>query len=72
MAEKLTGISRVRVAENNGGGSHGSGGFTGKIRPGITWVNPVSPPVSGHVLGPLPTVVVSVSISYLIIHKLIT
>lgn len=65
MTEELTGVSRVRVAENDGGGRHGGGGFTSKIRPRVAGVDLVGPPVSGHILRPLPAVVVSVSISNL-------
>ena len=55
------------MAEDEGGGGHGGSGFTGKIRPGIAWVNLVCMAVGGHVLWPLPTVVISVSISHLTI-----
>jgi len=66
MSEELIGIGRVRAAENDGSGGHCGGCFTSEIRPGITWVNLVCPPVSGHILWSLPTVVVSVAIANLI------
>lgn len=66
MAEELTGVGGVGAAEDNGGGGHGCGGFSGEIRPGIARADLVSPAVSGHVLGSLPAVVVSVPISHLI------
>lgn len=69
MAEEFAGIGRVRVAEDNGGCGHGGGSFSGEIRPGIVRVNPVSVTVSSHVLRPLPTVVVSVPVSYLNVKK---
>jgi hypothetical protein len=69
MNEELIGIGRVRAAENDGSGGHCGGCFTSEIRPGITWVNLVCPPVSGHILWSLPTVVVSVAIANLINNK---
>lgn len=67
MGEELIGIGRVVVAEDDGGGSHSGGGFSGEIRPGIAWVDLVSVAVRRHVLRPLPTVMVRVPISHLII-----
>ena len=66
MAEQLGGVSRIRVSEDEGCGGHSGGGFSGEIRPGIAGVDPVGPPVGRHVLWPLPAVMVTVTISYLI------
>lgn len=68
VSEELIGISRVGAAEDDGGGSHGGGRFTGKIRPWIAWINPISSAVGGHVLRSLPAIMVTVSISHLT-HK---
>lgn len=65
MSEKLGGVSRIGVSENDGCGGHSGGGFSGEIRPGITGINPISPSVSGHLLRPLPTVMVRITISHL-------
>jgi len=69
MTEKFVGISRVRASENDGCGGHSGGGFSGEIRPGIARIDLVSVTVRGHVLWPLPAVMVSVSVSHLIVKK---
>ena len=65
VAEELARVGRVGAAKDNGGGGHSGGGFTGEIRPGIARVNLVSSAVSGHVLGSLPAIVVTITISHL-------
>ena len=67
MAEELAGIRRVGMPEDNGGGGHSGSCFSGKIRPRVAWIDPVSMTVGGHVLWPLPTVMVAVTISNLIV-----
>ena len=70
MCEEQPGISRVGTVKDDGGGGHCSSCFSGKIRPGSTWVNLVGGSVSGHVLWPLPTIMVSVTITNLHLVKI--
>lgn len=65
VEEELTGISGIGATEYDGSCGQGGCGFSGKIRPGVARVDLVSMAVGGHILWPLPAVVVSVSISHL-------
>lgn len=65
MGEELIGIGRVGAAEDDGGGGHGGGGFPGEVRTGVAGVDLVGLPRGGHVLRPLPAVMVRVPVSHL-------
>ena len=65
MGQKLIGVGRVGTAEDNRGGGHGGGGLSGKVGPWVAGIDLICPPICGHVLWPLPTEVISVSISHL-------
>ena len=69
MAKELAGIGRIRVAENNGSSRHGGSRFSGEIWPWVARIDLVSVTVCGHVLWPLPTVVVAITVSYLIVKS---
>ena len=58
----------VRVAggaEHGGRGGHGGGGLGGDLGARVFRVHLVRPPRRGHVLGPLPAVVVGVAVAHL-------
>lgn len=42
MVQELSGISFIVSAEDDGGSSHGSCGFAGKVRSRVAWINSVS------------------------------
>jgi hypothetical protein len=66
VGDELVGVGGVGAAEYDGGGGHGGGGLSSEIRPRVARVDLVGSAVGGHVLRPLPAVVVTVPISHLI------
>lgn len=71
MVKKFVSISFIVAAEDDGSSRHCGGGFTGEVRSRVAWIDSVSSSWSGHILRPLPTVMVCVSITNLFIlpHK---
>ena len=65
MGEKLIGVGRVGAVEDDRGGGHGGGGLSGEVGTGVAGVDLICLPICGHVLWPLPTVMICVSISHL-------
>ena len=65
MEEQKAGIAMVMSVEDNGGGGHGGGCFTGDVGARVGWVDLIGPTRGGHVLGSLPTVMISIGVSNL-------
>lgn len=62
MVQEEVRVMRIPRPENDGGGGHGGSCLSGEIRPRIALINLIRPTRRRHVLRPLPTVVVGVSI----------
>jgi len=63
VVEEEARVVRARAAEHDGGRGHGGGGLADEVGAGVVAVDLVRLPRRGHVLGPLPAVVVGVAVA---------